>query len=95
MILVILFVSSRVTINSIDYSSIMDNSLFLFYISILQLSMITSILTNDLLISFPNRDLLGIISYLLINYRSSKVNAGIKAVVFNKIGDIFFMLLLA
>ena len=48
--------------------------------------MITSILTNDLLISFPNRDLLGIISYLLINYRSSKVNAGIKAVVFNKIG---------
>ena len=95
MILVILFVSSCVNINSIDYLSIMDNSLFLFYISILQCSMITFVLTNDLLISFLNWDLLGIISYLLINYRSSKVNAGIKAVVFNKVGDIFFLLLLA
>jgi len=92
---VIVFVSSRVNINSIDYLSIMDNSLFLYYISILQLSMIIFVLTNDLLISFFNWDLLGIISYLLINYWSSKLNAGIKAIVFNKVGDIFYLLLLA
>ena len=91
LVLVIVFVSSCVNINSIDYLSIMDNSLFLFYISILQLSMITFVLTNDLLISFLNRDLLGIISYLLINYRSSKVNSSIKAVIFNKVGDIFYL----
>ena len=44
---------------------------------------------------FFNWDLLGIISYLLINYWSSKINCGIKSVIYNKFGDIFFMLFLA
>ena len=39
-------------------------------------------------------DLLGIISYVLVNYWSSKINCGIKAIIYNKIGDSFFLLLL-
>ena len=52
MVLIVLFVSSSVIIISIDYLSIMDSSLFLVYIILFQFSMITFILTNDLLIIF-------------------------------------------
>ena len=52
--------------NAIDYLGIIESVLFLVYICPLQFSMIMFILTNDLLISFINRDLLGITSYLLI-----------------------------
>ena len=54
MVLIVLFVSSSVIIISIDYLSIMDSSLFLVYIILFQFSMITFILTNDLLIIFFN-----------------------------------------
>ncbi len=54
--------------NQIDYLGIIESVLFLVYICPLQFSMILFILTNDLLISFINWDLLGITSYLLINY---------------------------
>ena len=67
-LLIIIFVSNIVLINSIDYLGIIESVLFLVYICPLQFSMIMFILTNDLLISFINWDLLGINSYLLINY---------------------------
>ena len=51
--------------NAIDYLGIIESVLFLVYIRPLQFSMIMFILSNDLLISFINRDLLGITSYLL------------------------------
>ena len=54
--------------------------------------MIMFILSNDFLIGFISWDLLGITSYLLINYWISKVNSGIKAIVYNKVGDIGFMI---
>ena len=75
--------------NAIDYLAIIESVLFLVYIRPLQFSMIMFILSNNLLISFINRDLLGITSYLLINYWISKVESGIKAIVYNKVGDIF------
>jgi len=95
MVLIIILVSSCVIINSIDYLSIMESYLFLVYISILQLSMITFVLSNDLIITFLNWDVSGSMSYLLINFWSSKVNCGLKAVVYNKVGDSVFILLLA
>ena len=52
MVFVILSVSSRVNLNSIDYSSIIDFSLFLIEISVPQLSTIIFVLTSDLFISF-------------------------------------------
>ena len=93
--MIIIFIGSCVLINSIDYLSISDNWLFLFYLLLFQLSMIGFVLSDDLLITFFNWELLGLISYLLINYWSSKINAGVKAIVFNKLGDIMFMFLLA
>lgn len=95
MVLVVLLVSSSVIINSIDYLSIMESYLFLVYIFLFQFSMNVFTLSNDLIITFPNRELIGLISYLLINFRSSKTYCGIKAVLYNKIGDCFFLLLLA
>jgi NADH:ubiquinone oxidoreductase subunit 5 (subunit L)/multisubunit Na+/H+ antiporter MnhA subunit len=92
---VIVLVSNSVLINSIVYLGINDNILFLIYIVLFQFSMLCFILSNDLIINFINWDLLGIVSYLLINYWSGKVNSGIKAIVYNKVGDIFFVLWLA
>ena len=87
MVLVVVLVSSSVIINSIDYLSIMESYLFLVYIYLFQFSMNVFTLSNDLIITFPNRELIGLISYLLINFRSSKTYCGIKAVLYNKIGD--------
>ena len=95
MVLVILLVSSCVIVNSIDYLTIMESYLFLVYISLFQFCMITFVLSNDLIFSFLNWDWLGLISYLLINFWSSKLNCGIKAVLYNKCGDCFFLLVLA
>lgn len=89
---IIVFVSNSVLINSIDYLGTIDNVLFLIIICLFQFSMITFILTSEIIINFINWDLLGIISYLLINYWVFKVNSGIKAIVYNKVGDIFFVL---
>jgi len=89
---IIVFVSNSVLINSIDYLGYIDNVLFLIIICLFQFSMITFILTSEIIINFINWDLLGIISYLLINYWVFKVNSGIKAIVYNKVGDIFFVL---
>ena len=95
MVLVILLVSSCVIVNSIDYLTIMESYLFLVYISLFQFCMITFVLSNDLIIAFLNWDWLVLISYLLINFWSSKLNCGIKAVLYNKCGDCFFLLVLA
>ena len=56
MVLVVLLISSRALINAIDYLSIIESYLFLCYISSLQLSMVPFSFSNDLIITFPNRD---------------------------------------
>ena len=92
LLFIILIVANLVLINAIDYLGIIDIWLFLGYICLFQFSMIVSILTNDTILCFINWDLLGLISYLLINYWINKVNSGIKAIIYNKIGDMFFLL---
>ena len=94
-VLVLLLVSSCVILNSIDYLSIMESYLFLVYIILFQFSMNVFTLSHDLIIIFLNWDLIGLISYLLINFWSSKTYCGIKAVIYNKCGDCFFLLVLA
>ena len=91
----ITLISSCVILCSIDYLSIMDSYLFLIYISLFQSCMLIFVLSNDLLITFFNWDYLGLISYLLINFWSSKLNSGIKAIIYNKIGDLLFLVVLA
>ena len=95
LVLVLVLVSSCVILNSIDYLSIMESYLFLVYIILFQFSMNVFTLSHDLIIIFLNWDLIGLISYLLINFWSSKTFCGIKAVVYNKCGDCFFLLVLA
>ena len=87
MVTVVILTSPCVILNSIDYLSIMDSYPFVFYITLFQLSMINFVLSHDIIIASFYWDLSGLISYLLINFWSSKVNCGIKAVLYNKIGD--------
>ena len=94
MVIIVILISPIVIFNSIDYLSIMDSYPFIFYITLFQLFMINFILSYNIIIASFYWDLLGLISYLLINFWSSKVNCGIKAVLYNKIGDNFSLLLL-
>ena len=57
--------------------------------------MILFIVCHDLLLVYFNWDLLGLISYLLINYWCSKVNCGIKAIIYNRLGDLSILYLLS
>ena len=94
LVLTVLLVSSCVILNSIDYLCFIDSHLFLIYIILFQISMILFILSHNLILSYLYWDILGIISYLLINYWSSRINCGIKAIIYNKIGDCSFIFIL-
>ena len=94
MVTVVILISPIVILTSINYLSIIDSYLFIFYISLFQLSMISFVLSHDIIITSFYWDLLGLISYLPINFWSSKINCGIKAVLYNKIGDNFSLFLL-
>lgn len=57
--------------------------------------MMLFILCHDILMIFLNWELLGLISYLLINYWTNKVNCGIKAILYNRLGDYAFLYLIS
>jgi len=95
MVLVILLVSSGVILCSIDYLSVLDSDYFLLLISLSQFVMLSFVIPNDLIIVIINRDWLGLISYLLINFWASKTKSGIKAVVYNQVGDPSFSMIIA
>lgn len=95
MVLVILLVSSCVILCSIDYLSVFDIVYFLLLISLFQFVMLFFIISNDLIITIINWDWLGLISYLLINFWASKTKNGIKAVVYNQVGDLSFLMIIA
>ena len=95
MVLVILLVSACVILCSIDYLSILDSAYFLVLVSLFQFVMLTFVISNDLIITIINWDWLGLISYLLINFWGSKTKSGIKAVVYNQVGDLSFLMIIA
>jgi NADH-quinone oxidoreductase subunit L len=95
MLNIVVVISSAVILNSIDYLTVIESSIFLLYIMMFQLSMVIFILSHDLIITFINWDLIGLTSYLLINFWSDKTNCGIKAAIYNKVGDCFFLLVIA
>ena len=68
MVSVVKKISPIVVFNSINYLSIIDSYSFIFYITLLQLAMINFVLCHDIIITSFYRDLLGVISYLLINF---------------------------
>ena len=83
MVITVIIVSSIILYNSLSYLSIIDSYLFLLYIILFQFSMINFILSDDIITTYFYWDLLGIISYVLVNYWSSKINCGIKAIIYN------------
>ena len=95
MVLVILLVSSCVILCSIDYLSVFDAGYFLLLVSLFQFVMLIFVISNDLIISIVNWDWLGLISYLPINFWASKTRSGIKAVVYNQVGDVSFLMIIA
>ena len=94
-VLVILLVSSCVILCSIDYLSVLDSGYFLPPVSLLQFVTLTFVIPNDLIITIINRDWLGLISYLPTNFRASKTKSGIKAVVYNQVGDPSSLMIIA
>ena len=68
MMIIVIMVSPIVILNPIDHSSVIESILFLVYIFPLLVPTILSTLPRDLTITFPNRDRIGLISYLLTNY---------------------------
>ena len=91
---VIILVSSCVILCSIDYLSIIDCYLFLILLFLFQFFMIIFVISNNFIVIFICWDWLGLVSYCLINFWSSKTKSGIKAVVYNKVGDIGLIIVL-
>jgi hypothetical protein len=94
MVLVCLGISSCAILNTTDYSSIMESSIRSVPIVLPQPPMILPIVSNPISISPSGLDRLGTISHPCINPRSSKTRSGIKAVIYNKMGDRFPLIIL-
>jgi len=95
MVLVILLVSSCVILCSIDYLSVFDAVYFLLLLSVFQFVMLSFVISNDLIVTIVMWDWLGLVSFLLINFWASKTKSGIKAVVYNQVGDLSFLMIIA
>ncbi len=88
-ILVVLLSSSSIVI-SVGYSDI-NLTIYLTLFSIIMLFFVLSLSFLSLIIAW---EWLGIISYGLINYWSSKLGNGLKALMYNKLGDCSLMFIL-
>lgn len=93
MLLAVLIVSSLVHLFSIDYiSADPHNQRFFSYLSIFTFFMIILVTGDNYIIIFVGWEGIGISSYLLINFWYTRVQAnksGIKALVVNRVGDMF------
>ncbi|CAO1639674.1 unnamed protein product (mitochondrion) [Sympodiomycopsis kandeliae] len=92
-LLAVLIVSSLVHVFSIDYiSADPHNQRFFSYLRIFTFFMIILVTGDNYLIIFVGWEGIGISRYLLINFWYTRVQAnksGIKALVVNRVGDIF------
>jgi NADH-quinone oxidoreductase subunit L len=88
------FVSMVIHIYSAGYMAHDKNEpRFFAYISLFTFAMLTLVTSNNLLQLFFGWEGVGLVSYLLINYwyeRKSANEAAIKAMIVNRIGDLFF-----
>lgn len=93
MLLAVLVVSSLVHVFSIDYiSADPHNQRFFAYLSMFTFFMLILVTGDNYLIMFVGWEGIGISSYLLINFWFTRIQAnksGIKALVVNRVGDMF------
>ena len=96
MINLINLISLIVIIYSIFYMSTeIKRNKFLILLIIFSVSMSLLVLANNYLIMFIGWELVGIISFLLINFWNNSINnnkSAFKAFIFNKIGDIGYII---
>jgi NADH:ubiquinone oxidoreductase subunit 5 (subunit L)/multisubunit Na+/H+ antiporter MnhA subunit len=80
-----------VIIYSCDYIDLFDYYYFLLLIYYFHVAMLLFVYCNDYLLALFYWELLGLSSYLLLNFWSNKNHCGIMALLYNKIGDILML----
>jgi len=89
-------VSMLIHLYSIGYmKSDRDYSKFFVYLNLFVFSMLLLVLANNLLVSFVGWEGVGVCSYWLVSFwfqRESAASAGKKAFIYNRVGDVGFLL---
>ena len=97
--LLISLITSLVLIYSLDYlNGDPYHVKFFSYLNFFAFSMLTMVLAKNYLVMFLGWEGVGLASYLLVNFwdtRNLANKSALKAVIFNRVGDIFFFAFLA
>ena len=97
--LLISMITSLVLIYSLDYlNGDPYHVKFFSYLNFFAFSMLTMVLAKNYLVMFLGWEGVGLASYLLVNFwdtRNLANKSALKAVIFNRVGDIFFFAFLA
>jgi NADH:ubiquinone oxidoreductase subunit 5 (subunit L)/multisubunit Na+/H+ antiporter MnhA subunit len=81
--------------NSLNYLSYVEAFYFVLLLLCFYCTMYVFALSTNLIVLFVCWEYLGIVSYLLINYWLTRVNCGIKTLLYNRLGDVCFLLVVA
>ena len=96
MCMFVTFVSAFIHLYSIGYmKGDRDYSKFFIYLNLFVFSMLLLVLANNLLLTFVGWEGVGVCSYWLVAFwfqRESAASAGKKAFIYNRIGDVGFLL---
>src|SRR5271165_366261 len=96
MCMFVTFVSAFIHLYSIGYmKSDRDYSKFFIYLNLFVFSMLLLVLADNLLLTFVGWEGVGVCSYWLVAFwfqRESAASAGKKAFIYNRIGDVGFLL---
>jgi NADH:ubiquinone oxidoreductase subunit 5 (subunit L)/multisubunit Na+/H+ antiporter MnhA subunit len=90
--LAITLIAFLIICNSLNYLSYVEAFHFVLLLLCFYLAMYVFVLSTNLLVLFVCWEYLGIVSYLLINYWLTRVNCGIKTLLYNRLGDVCFLL---
>lgn len=97
--ILISMITSLVLIYSLDYlNGDPYHVKFFSYLNFFAFSMLTMVLAKNYLVMFLGWEGVGLASYLLVNFwdtRNLANKSALKAVIFNRVGDIFFFAFLA
>ena len=97
-IIIILLINVSYMINIYIIKYLYKDKNIIRFVSIMMLftfNMILLIISNDIILLFIGWEMIGIISLLLINYYNNRIEAtksGLKAIIYNRIGDISLLL---
>jgi len=95
LVISITIVAVLILLNSINYLSYIESFYFMLLLLSFYLVMFMFVFASSLILLFVCWEYLGLVSYMLINFWLTRVNCGIKTLLYNKVGDLCFMLVLA